>query len=295
MILGCDMALEVREFFHEKTSTWSYLLWDKGSREAAIIDPVLDFDPAAGRIGTQSARALLELAAAQGLEVRWLLETHAHADHLTAAGWLKRRLPGARTAIGRDIIAVQRHFKRVFNLGEEFTPDGSQFDRLLEDGARLPLGALEIRVLATPGHTPDGLTYVIENAAFVGDSIFMPDMGTARVDFPGGDAEQLYDSIQKLFTLPGDTGLYMCHDYAPGGRAHANRTTVAEQKAGNVHVGKGRSRGDFVRMRTARDAQLGAPQLLYPALQVNIRAGELPPAETNGVSYLKIPLTVREE
>lgn len=284
------MPLKVKSFFHEDTSTYSYVAWDDVTQAAAIIDPVEDYDPAAGATRHASAQALADFVRAQKLEVTWILETHAHADHLTAAPWLKQQFSEASIAIGRGITEVQARFKRLFNLEADFAPDGSQFDRLLDEGDSLSLGELEIRVLATPGHTSDSLTYIIENSAFVGDSIFMPDMGTARVDFPGGDADVLYESIQKLFALPDDTTLYMCHNYGPGGREHANVTTVGEEKANNIHVGAGKSRKEFARMRRDRDAQLGAPRLLYPAVQVNIRAGELPPAESNGIAYIKIPL-----
>lgn len=284
------MPLKVKSFFHNDTSTYSYVAWDDATRAAAIIDPVEDYDPAAGATRHVSAQALVDCIASENLELQWILETHAHADHLTAAPWLKQQFPAAEIAIGRGITDVQARFKQLFNLEADFTPDGSQFDRLLDEGDALPLGELEIRALATPGHTSDSLTYVIENSAFVGDSIFMPDMGTARVDFPGGDADVLYESIQKLFALPDDTKLYICHDYAPGGRDHANVTTVGEEKANNIHVGGGKSREEFARIRRERDARLGAPRLLYPAVQVNIRAGELPPAEANGIAYIKVPL-----
>lgn len=290
---------EVQSFFHADTCTYSYVVWDPTTLAAAIIDPVLDYDPAAGATDTESASEIAMFVRDRQLELRWILETHAHADHLTAAPWLQQKFPQAEIAIGRGITEVQARFKEIFNLGEDFIPDGSQFDRLLDDGNTLPLGELEIRALATPGHTSDSLSYVIAAAAFVGDSIFMPDMGTARVDFPGGDAATLYASIQKLFALPDETKLYVCHDYAPGGREHANVTTVAEEKAGNIHVGAGnagttgkagKNRDEFTRMRKERDAGLGAPRLLYPAVQVNIRAGQLPPAADNGIAYLKIRL-----
>lgn len=284
------MPLEVREFLHRPTSTWSYVAWDTASGTAAIVDPALDFDPASGRIGAGFAESVTRFVREQGLEPRWILETHAHADHLTAAAFLKRAFPAAEVAIGRGIATVQTHFGQVFNLEPEFATDGSQFDRLLDEHDLLPLGELEIAVLATPGHTPDSLAYLVDDAAFVGDSIFMPDSGTARCDFPGGDAKTLYRSIQKLFSLPEHTRLFLCHDYAPGGREYLNTTTVAEEKANNIHVGGGRSEAEFVKIRAERDAALPPPRLLYPALQVNLRAGELPPAESNGVRYLKIPL-----
>jgi glyoxylase-like metal-dependent hydrolase (beta-lactamase superfamily II) len=284
------MTAEIRSFFHDDTSTYSYVAWDPATKTAAVIDPVLDYDPAAGATATDSVEALATLIGEEQLTLRWILETHAHADHVSAAPWLKQRFPRSEVVIGHGITAVLKRFSELFNLGDDFPVDGSQFDRLVAEGDSLPLGELDIRVIATPGHTSDSLTYVIENAAFVGDSIFMPDMGTARCDFPGGDATELYQSIQKLFSLPDDTRLYMCHDYAPGGREHANVTTVAEERERNIHVGSGKSLEDFRDMRTARDRTLGAPRLLYPAVQINIRAGELPPAESNGITYIRIPL-----
>lgn len=280
----------IESFFHADTFTYSYVAWDPATKTAAVIDPVLDYDAASGATATESAAKLASFIGEHGLEPRWILETHAHADHLSAAPYLKAQFPAAEIAIGRGITLVQETFKGVFNLDDDFATDGSQFDRLLDEGDRLALGELEIEVIATPGHTSDSLTYVIENAAFVGDSIFMPDMGTARCDFPGGDATVLYESIQKLFALPDETTLLMCHDYAPGGRELANVTTVGEQRNHNKHVGDGKSLEEFRRMREERDATLGAPKLLYPAVQVNIRAGRLPPAERNGIAYLKIPL-----
>lgn len=284
------MTLEVRSFLHEPTSTYSYVVWDTVTRKAAIIDPALDFDPGSGATGTDFAASMSAFIHEHGLEPLWILETHAHADHLSAAPYFKKTFPRARVAIGRGITDVQKRFRRVFNLEPGFAIDGSQFDRLLDEGDTLPLGELAIRVIATPGHTADSLTYVIADAAFVGDSVFMPDAGTARCDFPGGSAKTLYRSIQKLFALPDETRLYVCHDYAPGGREHRNVATVAEEKAHNIHVGGGRSEAEFVKLRTERDAALPAPKLLYPSLQVNIRAGHLPPAEDNGIAYIRIPL-----
>lgn len=284
------MSLEVRSFLHEPSSTWSYVAWDSETRKAAIIDPALDFDQADGSTGTEFATRLAGCVRENRLQPAWILETHAHADHLSAAPFLKNQFPDAEIVIGQGITEVQARFKQLFNLEPGFATDGSQFDRLLADGDKLPLGELEIRALATPGHTSDSLTYVIADAAFTGDSIFMPDMGTARCDFPGGDASTLYRSIQKLFSLPDDTTLYICHDYAPGGREHRNITTVGEQKARNIHVGGGRTEAEFVKLRRERDATLPAPKLLYPSVQVNIRAGQLPPPENNGIAYLKIPL-----
>lgn len=280
----------IESFFHEDTSTYSYVAWDPATRIAALIDPVLDYDAAAGATATGFAGRQLAFIHDQGLTLRWILETHAHADHLSAAPFFKESFPETDLAIGRGITRVQETFSRIFNLGDEFATNGSQFDRLLDEGDRLPLGNLEIEVIATPGHTSDSLTYLIGDAGFVGDSIFMPDMGTARCDFPGGDAAVLYDSIQKLFRLPDETRLFMCHDYAPGGREHRNVTTVGEERANNKHVGGGKSLEEFRRMREERDATLGAPKLLYPSVQVNIRAGQLPPAEANGIRYMKVPL-----
>lgn len=284
------MSLEVRSFLHEPSSTWSYVTWDSETRKAAIVDPALDFDLADGSTGTEFAAGLVECVRENRLQPAWILETHAHADHLSAAPFLKNQFPDAEIVIGQGITEVQARFKQLFNLEPGFATDGSQFDRLLADGDSLSLGELEIRALATPGHTSDSLTYVIAGAAFTGDSIFMPDMGTARCDFPGGDASTLYQSIQKLFSLPDDTTLYICHDYAPGGREHRNITTVGEQKARNIHVSGGRTEAEFVKLRRERDATLPAPKLLYPSVQVNIRAGQLPPPENNGITYLKIPL-----
>ncbi|MDX1455802.1 MAG: MBL fold metallo-hydrolase [Gammaproteobacteria bacterium] len=284
------MSTSIKSFFDEDTSTYSYVVADTASSKAAIIDPVMTFDPASGTLDGSSIEPLLDYIREQALEPTWILETHAHADHLSSAPLLKEHFPAATTAIGRGITRVQATFKTVFNLEEDFQTDGSQFDRLLEEGDSLPLGDMQIEVIATPGHTSDSVTYLIGDAAFVGDSIFMPDMGTARCDFPGGDATTLYQSIQKLFDLPDETTLYMCHDYAPGGREHRNVTTVGEERKHNIHVGEAHSLEDFKEMREARDKTLGAPRLLYPSVQVNIRAGHLPPAESNGRRYLKLPL-----
>lgn len=279
-------------FYDAATNTLSYLLVDPGTRRAAIIDPVLDFDPRSGRTTTTSADRIV--AAAEGMHVDWILETHCHADHLSGAAYLKAKLGGA-TVIGAGIDSVQRTWAKIYNLGPEFTPDGRQFDRLLRDGERIALGSLEIECWSTPGHTPACSSYVIRpdgapRGAFVGDTLFMPDYGTARCDFPGGDAATLYRSIQRLLSLPEATPLYMCHDYQPGGRPMAYRATVAEQRA-NIHLKDG-SLEKFVAFRAARDKTLSAPNLLLPSIQVNIRAGVLPPAEANGVAYLKLPLNV---
>lgn len=284
------MTIAVTPFFHADSWTWSYVAADPRSRQAAIIDPVLDFDTKSGRTSTASAQQLVDRVRAQSLDVRWLLETHAHADHLSAGHWLKSHYPQAKLAIGEGIRMVQKTFRPIFNLGEHFPIDGSQFDHLFADGERFALGDIEAEVIAVPGHTNDSMAYRIGDALFVGDSIFMPDGGTARCDFPGGDARTLYRSIQRLFSLPADTRVFVCHDYAPGGRAYACETTVAAQKAGNIHVHDGVTEDAFVAVRTARDATLAMPALLLPSVQVNIRAGRLPEPEDNGVRYLKLPL-----
>jgi glyoxylase-like metal-dependent hydrolase (beta-lactamase superfamily II) len=284
------MTPAVTPFFHADSWTWSYVVADPESRQAAIIDPVLDFDAKSGRTSTTSAQQLVDHILDQSLDVRWLLETHAHADHLSAGHWLKSQCPQAKLAIGEGIRKVQKTFRPIFNLGEHFPADGSQFDHLFADGERFALGGIEAEVIAAPGHTNDSVAYRIGDALFVGDSIFMPDGGTARCDFPGGDARMLYRSIHRLFALPDDTRVFVCHDYAPGGRAYACETTIAAQKLGNIHVRDGVSEDDFVSVRTARDATLAMPALLLPSVQINIRAGQLPDPEDNGVRYLKLPL-----
>jgi glyoxylase-like metal-dependent hydrolase (beta-lactamase superfamily II) len=283
------MHPDVAAFLHADSNTWSYVASDPATRTAAIIDPVLDFDAKSGRTGTTSAQALLEHARQQVLDVRWLLETHAHADHLSAAHWLKAQLPDARLAIGAGIRTVQATFRPLFNA--DFAIDGSQFDALFEDGDAFDFGASNARVFAVPGHTPDSVAYLIGDALFTGDSLFLPDGGSARCDFPGGDAAQLYRSIQRLFAeLPDDTRVFVCHDYGPGGRAPAHETTIGAQKRDNIHLRVGIDEAAFVAARTTRDATLPVPALLLPALQVNLRAGALPEPEDNGVRYLKIPL-----
>ena len=288
-----EHAPHVDAFYDPATSTISYLLLDRASGAAAIIDSVLDYDPKSGRTRTASADRLLERIVELEARVEWILETHVHADHLSAAAYLKGKL-GAPVAIGDRIATVQQVFGRLFNAGPSFTADGRPFDRLLADGERLSLGSLEIEAWQTPGHTPACLTYVVrgggETLAFVGDTLFMPDYGTARCDFPGGDAATLYRSIQRILSLPEATTLYLCHDYRPGGRDMAYKTTVGAQRAANVHIHDGVDEAAFVAMRRARDAQLEAPVLLLPSVQVNMRAGELPPPEANGTRYLKIPL-----
>ncbi|MBC7161270.1 MBL fold metallo-hydrolase [Immundisolibacter sp.] len=285
------MGHEVQTFFDPPTGSWSYLVVDAGSRQAVIIDPVLDFDAAAARTGRSGADRLLQAVREHNLDVAWILETHAHADHLTAAAYLKEQL-GAPLAVGAGICKVQQTFARIFNLGDGFPTDGSQFDRLLQDGDSLPLGELTIRVLATPGHTSDSLSYLIGDAVFVGDTLFMPDVGSARCDFPGGDAATLYHSVQRLYALGDATRMFVCHDYPPAPRPPRCETTVAAQRAGNVHLRDGVGLDAFVALRTARDATLGMPRLILPSIQVNIRAGQLPPPQDNGVSYLKLPLDV---
>lgn len=283
--------MEIVPFFHKSSSTFSYVVADTAAKRAAVIDPALDYDAASGRTGTQSAQAIVEHIRARGYALDWILETHAHADHLSAAQFIKQASQGhGKVAIGEGIRAVQAHFKGLFNLGPEFKADGSQFDRLLGDGESFALGGIPVRVMATPGHTSDSVAYLMEDAAFTGDTLFMPDSGTARCDFPGGDAGMLYDSLHRLLSLPEETRLFMCHDYAPGGREHRHQTTVVEERRANIHVKDGTSREEFVKLRQGRDATLPVPALLLPALQVNIRAGHLPEPEANGVRYLKIPL-----
>ena len=283
------MHPEVRSFFDPATSTFSYLVFDKSGGRAAIIDPVLDYEPASASTSTASADRLLAAVREEGLAVEWILETHAHADHLTAAAYLKRET-GARVAIGQGIVHVQARFKALFGLEPAFATDGSQFERLLAEGDTLAIGGMQVQVMATPGHTDDSLAYLVGDAAFVGDTLFAPDIGTARADFPGGDARKLYRSIRKLLELPADTRLFLCHDYPPAGREARVQTSPDEQKAGNVHVGGVADEDAYVAMRTTRDASLPVPKLLLPAMQVNIRAGELPPADANGTRYLRLPL-----
>ena len=281
---------DVQAFFDPATHTVSYAVSDPRTRECAIIDSVLDFDPKAGRTSTRSAAQIVEYVQRRELHAHWTLETHAHADHLSAAQFLKQKLGGA-VGIGEHIKDVQRVFARLFNLETGFLPDGSQFDHLFHDGETFMIGELPARVIHTPGHTPGCVTYVIGDAAFVGDTLFMPDYGTARTDFPGGDARTLYRSIQKIFALPPQTRLFMCHDYAAPGRTDfAWETTVEEERRANVHIKLGIDEDAFVLMRTRRDATLEMPALLLPSVQVNIRAGGLPPPEDNGLRYLKIPL-----
>jgi glyoxylase-like metal-dependent hydrolase (beta-lactamase superfamily II) len=279
----------IRAFFDEATNTFSYLVADPATKRAAVIDPVLDYDPKSGEVDIRSVEAVLAAARAAGLTVVWSLETHAHADHLSGSPYVKAKT-GARIGIGENIKEVQRIFRPVFNATDLKT-DGSDFDHLFKDGERFKIGELEAEVIYTPGHTPACVSYKIADAVFVGDTLFMPDYGTARADFPGGDARKLYRSIRRLLSLPPQTRLFMCHDYkAPGRDTYAFETTVDEQRKRNVHVHEGVGEDEFVAMRNARDATLSAPTLLLPSIQVNIRAGRFPPAEANGVRYLRIPV-----
>ncbi|WP_022962749.1 MBL fold metallo-hydrolase [Halopseudomonas pelagia] len=286
------MQANVEAFFDPATYTYSYVVTDPSTKRCAIIDSVLDYDPASGRTAHDSADRLIQYVKDQQLQVDWLLETHVHADHLSAAPYLKREL-GGQLAIGENITIVQNTFGKLFNAGTEFATDGRQFDHLFKDGDTFQVGNVQARAIHTPGHTPACMTYLIGDAGFVGDTLFMPDYGTARCDFPGGDSHTLFQSIRKLFALPDATRLFMCHDYkAPGRDEFLYQTSVAEQRAHNVHVHEGINESDFVAMRSARDATLGMPTLILPSVQVNMRAGELPPAEDNGIRYLKIPLDV---
>jgi glyoxylase-like metal-dependent hydrolase (beta-lactamase superfamily II) len=284
------MSPDVRPFRHEPTGTWSYVVADPGSRRCAVVDPVLDFDPKSGRSSATSAGAIADFVRGGGLTNEWILETHAHADHLSAAQWLQSAI-GGKIAIGQGIREVQRAFRDILNLEPAFPVDGRQFDRLVADGDTLAIGALSAQVIATPGHTSDSLSYLVGDAVFVGDSIFMPDSGTARCDFPGGDAGLLFASIRRLYALPGTTRVFVCHDYKPGGREALCETTIAAQRESNIHVKDATSEAEFTAMRRKRDATLEMPALIYPAVQFNIRGGRPPPAESNGRSYLKLPLS----
>jgi glyoxylase-like metal-dependent hydrolase (beta-lactamase superfamily II) len=283
------MTAQIQPFFDPATWTISYVVFDKPGGTAAIVDPVLDYDPKSGRTTTASAQRVVDFIREQRLSTAWILETHAHADHLSSAPWLRAQL-GGRIAIGARITRVQAVFKGIFNLEAGFRTDGAQFDHLFADGERFEVGSLEGEAIALPGHTPACIAYRFGDAVFVGDTLFMPDVGSARCDFPGGNARDLYRSVRRLLALPDDTRLFMCHDYPPPGREPAWETTVAAQRAGNIHVRDGISEDDFVAMRSARDATLAMPVLILPSVQVNIRAGQMPPPESNGVSYLKIPV-----
>lgn len=279
---------EVQAFFDEATNTITYLVKDPASNSCALIDTVMDIDYAAGRITFDHADELIRQIETQGLKLEWIIETHVHADHLSAAPYIQQKL-GGKIGVGSKITVVQETFGKVFNEGTEFERDGSQFDALFEDGDTYMIGTTQAFAMYTPGHTPACMVHVIGDAAFVGDTLFMPDGGSARCDFPGGSAEELYDSIQKLLALPDETRLFMCHDYGPGGRTIAWETTVAEQKAENIHVGAGKTKEDFVEFRTERDAQLAMPKLIIPSLQVNMRAGEVP-TDKDGNPMLKVPV-----
>ena len=280
---------QVHGIFDPATWTVTYVVYEKEGSACAIIDPVLDYDPKSGRTRTDSADKLIQFVQENKLQVEWILETHAHADHITAAAYLKHKL-GGKTAIGEHIPGVQKVFKDIFNLEPGFATDGSQFDHLLKDGEEIQFGALSGTTMFVPGHTPACVAYKVGDAVFVGDTMFMPDVGTARCDFPGGDPRVLYGSVRKILSLPDDTRLFMCHDYPPTDRPISFETTVAEQRQKNIHVHDGISEAEFVKMRTERDATLEMPVLILPSVQINIRAGEMPPAEANGVAYLKIPV-----
>ena len=280
---------KIQAFFDEPTNTVSYLVWDAATKAGAVIDPVLDYDFRSGKANVTSADAILAEAAKRGVKIGQVLETHAHADHLSGAPYIKLKT-GAKVSIGEHIRDVQRIFRPVFNA-IDVSGDGSEFDHLFKDGEHFKIGSIDAQVIYTPGHTPACVSYKIGDAVFVGDTMFMPDYGTARADFPGGDARALYRSIQRILSLPAETRLFMCHDYkAPGREAYAWETTVGEERARNVHVHEGVSEDEFVAMRTARDAKLAAPLLLLPSIQVNIRAGHFPPADVDGVHYLKVPV-----
>ena len=284
------MNPDVTTFFDEATNTLTYVVAEPGGPAAAIVDSVLDYDAASGRTDTRAVQAVVAFVRERGLQVDWILETHVHADHLSAAPWLQDQV-GGKIGIGAGITVVQNTFGKIFNEGTRFQRDGSQFDRLFAEGDSFAIGSVPVRVMHTPGHTPACLTYVAGNAAFVGDTLFMPDSGTARCDFPGGSAPQMWASVQRILALPDDTRIFVCHDYKAPGRDHfAWESTVAAQKALNIHVGAGRPSADFVALRQARDATLSMPRLIIPSLQINMRAGHPPDPEDNGVSYLKVPL-----
>ncbi|MET3496617.1 MBL fold metallo-hydrolase [Variovorax boronicumulans] len=279
----------IQGFFDPATWTVSYVVWERASRHAAVIDPVLDFDFKSGRTGTASADRLLAFVREHELRIDWILETHAHADHLSGARHVQAQA-GGKIAIGQNIRVVQSTFKKLFNLERGFLPDGSQFDHLFKDGEVFRIGDVEVTALLVPGHTPADMAYLVDGAVFVGDTLFMPDLGSARADFPGGDPRQLYGSMRRLLALPPDTAVYVCHDYPPASRPARWQSTVADQRAHNIHVRDGIGVDEFVAMRTARDATLEVPTLILPSIQVNVRGGRFPPADDNGVSYLRIPL-----
>jgi len=279
----------IQPFFDDKTWTVTYVVTDKATKSAAIIDPVLDFDFKSGRTSTQSADKVLAYIREQGLKVQWILETHAHADHLSAARYLQQQV-GGLIAIGERIREVQVTFKKLFNLERSFLPDGSQFDHLFKDGETFNIGQVEATALLVPGHTPADMAYHLDGAVFVGDTLFMPDVGSARADFPGGDAHTLYHSMRRILDLPAETRIFVCHDYPPAGRSAQWETTVGTQRASNIHVHDGITEAQFIAMRHARDETLEVPALILPSIQVNVRAGQMPPPDDNGVSYLRIPL-----
>ena len=281
-------STDVKAFFDKDTYTVTYVVADKDTNICAIIDSVLDYDQASGRTSTASADEVINYINKNGYKCDWILETHVHADHLSAAPYLKSKI-GGKSAIGENVKTVQSTFGPVFNAGGSFAKDGSQFDHLFKDGETFKIGNLDGKILHTPGHTPACISYVIDGSCFVGDTMFMPDFGTARCDFPGGDASQLYDSMQRILSLPDDTILYMCHDYGPGGRDYEWVTSVKEQKEKNIHLA-GKSREEYIEARTKRDAELSMPQLILPSVQVNMRAGDMPPADENGMTYIKIPI-----
>ncbi len=283
------MQVKIKAFFHDASNTVSYLVWDTKTKKCAVIDSALDFDASSGRTSTKSAQKLVDHIIEQKLSCQWILETHVHADHLSAAPFIKNCV-GGRTAVGNHIPEIQKTFKTIYNAEADFNTDGQQFDHLFDENEEFLLGDTACKVIHTPGHTPACVTYLIDGNAFVGDTLFMPDFGTARTDFPGGDAGQLYDSIQKILSLNDNTKLYTCHDYAPNGRQIAWESTVKEQRNNNLHAHKGVTRDEFIKMRTERDKQLAMPALLIPSIQVNMRAGDLPPKEEDGDRYLKIPL-----
>jgi glyoxylase-like metal-dependent hydrolase (beta-lactamase superfamily II) len=288
MTVNMDIQPQIEGFFDEASNTISYIAKDPNSDHCAIIDSVMDIDYAAGRITSEHADQLVARITERGLTLDWIIETHVHADHLSAAPYLQDKL-GGKIGVSEKIMVVQETFGKVFNEGTEFQRDGSQFDALFSDGDTYTVGDMSCYVMATPGHTPACMVHVMGNAAFVGDTLFMPDGGSARADFPGGDAGELYDSIQKVLALPAEMRLFMCHDYGPNGRAIAWETTVADQRAANIHVGGGKSREDFIKFRTDRDAQLAMPKLIIPALQVNMRAGHVP-TDKDGNPMLKVPV-----
>jgi glyoxylase-like metal-dependent hydrolase (beta-lactamase superfamily II) len=284
-----NARITTQAFFDPKTWTVSYVVWEPATQRAAVIDPVLDYDFKSGHTSTTSADQVLAYVVKHALHVDWILETHAHADHLSGARYLQQRV-GGRIAIGENIRTVQATFKKLYNLERSFLPDGSQFDHLFKDGETFRIGEVEATAMLVPGHTPADMAYLIDDSVFVGDTLFMPDIGSARADFPGGEAHQLYRSMHRLLALPPETTMYVCHDYPPASRPARWQTTVAEQKALNIHVRDGITEDEFVAMRQARDATLEVPTLILPSIQVNVRAGHLPPADENGVSYLRIPL-----